>query len=58
MKKPSPYGGGFSFWGLKKRGRKEDSHGQTEESALEVRRFTAAAALLEYRIAVPFEQKM
>jgi len=26
IEKPPPYGDGFSFWGLKKRGRKEDSH--------------------------------
>ena len=59
MKKPPPYGDGFSFWGLKKRGRKEDSHiKQTGKSAWEMRRLTASAAFLEYRIQAAFEQEV
>ena len=49
----------FLFWGLKKRGRKEDSHTeQTGASAREIRRLTASAAFLDYKISVPFEQEV
>ena len=49
----------FPFWGLKKRGRKEDSHLKRVSNLLRERqRLTASAAFLDNRIQDAFEQKI